>query len=107
MFTMESSFNQAMINASEILGKAAFRRWPTSVIRRGPLNRAVFESQALALAQYQLYELKPHADKILTAFRTLFDNPEYARAVTVGTGDIRRVETRLRLTKEVLNEIIV
>jgi len=106
MERMKAHFDRAMTNASHVLGKAAFRRWPLSQNRRGPLNRAVFESQALALARYSLVELEPHADEITKAFRGLFDDPEYSRSVTVGTGDIRRVEARLYRTRSVLEELL-
>lgn len=101
-----SDFKRAMKNATEILGSAAFRRWPPGQKRRGPLNRAVFESQAIALADYKLSELKPFKDKIALEFRKAFDDPEYSRAVTVGTGDPRKVVLRLEYTKSILKEIL-
>jgi hypothetical protein len=105
LFEMKQEFQRAMVNASTILGKAAFRRWPLNVTRRGPINRAVFESQALALAGYRLEDLLPKQEQILTSFRKLFEESEYARSVTVGTGDPRRVETRLVRAKDMLQEI--
>ena len=105
LFEMKQEFQRAMVNASTILGKAAFRRWPLNVTRRGPINRAVFESQALALAGYRLEDLLPKQEQILTSFRKLFEESEYARSVTVGTGDPRRVETRLVRAKDMLREI--
>jgi hypothetical protein len=95
-----------MKNATEILGAAAFRRWPPGQKRRGPLNRAVFESQAIALADYKLTELKPFKDKIALEFRKAFDDPDYSRAVTVGTGDPRKVILRLEYTKAILEGIL-
>lgn len=100
-----SDFKRAMKNATEILGPAAFRRWPPGQKRRGPLNRAVFESQAIALADYKLIDLKPFKEEITLAFRQAFDDPEYSRAVTVGTGDPRKVVLRLEYTKSILEEI--
>ncbi|WP_081079116.1 DUF262 domain-containing protein [Burkholderia territorii] len=102
ILNLQSDFERAMQNAYQILGKAAFRRWPPSQSRRGPINRAVFEAQAIALADYELDELSPKKDAILNAFRGAFDNVEYARAVTVGTGDPKTVQLRLSLTKKIL-----
>ncbi|AZE13287.1 DUF262 domain-containing protein [Pseudomonas chlororaphis] len=101
-----SDFKRAMKNATEILGAAAFRRWPPGQNRRGPLNRAVFESQAIALADYKLTELRPYKDKIALEFRKAFDDPEYSRAVTVGTGDPRKVIFRFEYTKKILQGIL-
>ncbi len=101
-----ADFARAMGNASAVLGRAAFRRWPPDQPRRGPINRAVFESQATALADYEAAQLAPHSEKIVSAFRAAFDNPEYARAVTVGTGDPASVGKRLSYLKEALEEIV-
>lgn len=101
-----ADFKRAMKNATEILGSAAFRRWPSGQKRRGPLNRAVFESQAIALADYKLAELKPFKDQIALEFRKAFDDPDYSRAVTVGTGDPRKVILRIEYTKDILKEIL-
>lgn len=103
---LKKEFNQAMINAHEILGKAAFRRWPPSENRRGPINRAVFEAQAIALADYSLEALTKHRKKIVDALRNSFDDPEYARAVTVGTGSPKAVELRLEKTRAILAKAV-
>ncbi|MBK7955188.1 MAG: DUF262 domain-containing protein [Candidatus Accumulibacter sp.] len=106
MSTIKTDFKRAMENAYKILEKAAFRRWPLGQNRRGPINRAVFESQAIALADYSLDQLLPNKVNIVTAFRGAFEDQEYARAVTVGTGAPAAVETRLKRTKEMLAEAI-
>ncbi|MDZ5452320.1 DUF262 domain-containing protein [Labrys sp. ZIDIC5] len=103
---LESAFNRAMTAAHEILGPAAFRRWPHGADRRGPINRAVFEAQANALADHSLETLLPHRDVIVDAFRKAFLEPEYLRAVTVGTGDVNRVAYRLDRTRQILKEAL-
>lgn len=103
---LKDHFSQAMTNAHRILGKAAFRRWPLEQVRRGPINRAVFEAQAIALSEYPLAYLIPKKDQIASAFRAAFSDPVYARAVTVGTGDPNAVTRRLEETKKILAEVI-
>jgi hypothetical protein len=105
--SLESDFKQAMVNAEQILGSAAFRRWPPQQSRRGPINRAVFEAQANALADYPLDQLILKRENVLAAFRSAFDDPNYLRAVTVGTGDPIAVSLRLRVTKQILATAIV
>ena len=99
-------FNSAMTNASFVMGADGFRRFPPGGKRKGPINRAVFESQALAFADYSLDKLTPKKDAIATALRRLFEDPDYLRSVTVGTGNIASVELRLRRTKKAIKEII-
>lgn len=103
---LKTDFERAMLNAHRVLDKAAFRRWPLSQVRRGSINRAVFESQAIALAEYPLDVLLPKKDKIVTAFRQAFDDKLYLNAVTVGTGSPTAVETRLRQMRDVLAEVV-
>lgn len=99
---LAAAFKRGMTNAHQILGPAAFRRWPPSQIRRGPINRAVFEAQANALADYPLNELLPRKDRITELFRAAFDDPAYLRAVTVGTGDFAKVALRLDETRRLV-----
>lgn len=103
---LEAEFQRAMVAAHEVLGQAAFRRWPIGADRRGPINRAVFEAQANALADHPLEELQPHREAIVTAFRSAFLEPEYLRAVTVGTGDANRVAYRLQRSRMILSEAL-
>lgn len=103
---LRADFRRGMTNASAILGKAAFRRWPLDKERRGPINRAVFEAQAIALAGYSFRRLGPHRDQIVQRFRGAFSDELYRRSVTVGTGDPAMVSHRLLHTQEILREIL-
>lgn len=104
--SLQADFERAMGNAHQILGKAAFRRWSPTETRRGPINRAVFESQATALADYELDRLLPKKVEIEIALRKAFNELEYSRAVTVGTGDPKAVETRIQRTRVILAEVL-
>lgn len=99
-------FERAMVNAREVLGRFAFRRWQMSSNRRGPINRALFESQAIALADYPTADLAARRNDIRGAFSSLFDDAEYARAVTVSTGDSRAVSKRLNATRAALAKVM-
>jgi hypothetical protein len=103
---LENAFERSMINCETILAEAAFRRWPPDASRRGPINRAIFESQALALANYGVDELLPHKERIVASFRKLFEDPTYDSAVRSSTGDPRKVERRLSAPRERLAEIL-
>lgn len=105
--TLRERFDGAMTKASEILGKAAFRRWPLGESQhRGPINRAVFESQSIALADHPLDRLCAHKDEIVAAFRKAFDDERYTRSVTAGTGDPARISLRLNHTRKILAKIL-
>ena len=103
---LRMTFERAMVNAHGLLGKAAFRRWPPEQKRRGPINRAVFESQAIALADYSIDQLLPRKDDIVLAIRAAFNDVNYARSVTVATGNSISVSTRLEYVKNILSEVM-
>jgi hypothetical protein len=103
---LELHFGRAMTNAHDVLGNAAFRRWPLNADRRGPINRALFEAQGNALADYDLEHLLPYKDAIIQAFRAEFDNPAYLRSVTVGTGDPNQVALRLERSRSILASVL-
>ena len=100
---LKNDFFNAMDAAIKILEDAAFRRWPLDAERRGPINRAVFEAQANALAYYPVKQLLKRKNKIKKAFRAEFSDPKYKDSVTVATGSPIRVEFRLRKTKNILD----
>ena len=102
LIDLEDAFLRAMVAAKQVLGSAAFRRWPLKADRRGPINRAVFEAQANALADHQLEVMCQRREEIITAFRSAFIEEEYLRAVTVSTGDPKRVSYRLQRTRNIL-----
>lgn len=103
---LKADFKRAMQNTKEIMGKAAFRRWPTGQSRRGPINRALFEAQAIALADYPLKSLLPVKDQIVKSFRDAFLDSDFARSVTVGTGDPIAVRRRLDVAKKILEALV-
>lgn len=103
---LASKFLEAMVAAKDVLGEAAFRRWPLGTERRGPINRAIFEAQANALTHYPLDVMLEHREKIVRAFRSAFDEPEYLRAVTVSTGNVSRVSYRLEQTRKILSDVL-
>lgn len=103
---LKHRFENAMINAYEVLGHNAFRRLGQSK-KRGPLNRAIFESQALALADLTLETARKHKVEIQVNLLELFSDEEYVRSVTVGTGAAFRVEYRLMRAKLAVEAAIV
>jgi hypothetical protein len=103
---LTAAFDQAMTNCFAIMGQSAFRYWPPQAARRGRLNRAIFESQAIALAEYPLATLLRHKDDIYNALRSLFNDPDYEGAVRAGTGDFRKVSLRISLPRDAIARIL-
>lgn len=101
---LKSSFISAMKSAHYILGECAFRRIETNK-RKGPINRAIFESQSIALSDYPYEQLITKANEIKSEFLRLFQNVSYTKSVTVGTGAPNSVSIRLEEPRKILKEI--
>ncbi len=103
---ISAAFDQALHNSYSLLGNIAFRRYRGEGERRGPLNRAVFESQALALSKYSLEVLRPHQEAIKKGLLGLFSEAEYDKAVGTSTGNYSKLKHRLERPKAILEEIL-
>ncbi|WP_295965324.1 DUF262 domain-containing protein [uncultured Xanthomonas sp.] len=103
---IRKKFTAAMVSASLVLGKYAFRRVTPRASKRGPINRAVFEAQATALAKFPTEALRGRKNKVVEELLGLFNDDEYVRSVTVGTGDPRRVLHRLSATHEAITRAL-
>lgn len=95
---LKKLFIQGMINSNIVLGDNAFRRVETGK-RKGPINRAIFESQSIALSKYSEKIIKKHAAPLKKILLELFNDDDYIKSVTVGTGSPNSVSIRLSKTE--------
>ncbi len=101
-----ADFDRAMRSARAVFGNAAFRRYPSWANRRGPINRALFESWSVVLADFEPDQLRPHAAKILASARKHMEDYKYNAAVTQGTGDYSKVKLRFGIAREIITEAL-
>jgi hypothetical protein len=99
---LETAFLQAMENCYQVLGNTAFR---SRLDPSNRINRAIFESQALALADYPSDLIHSKKDAIKYSLRQLFNDREYVTAVSASTGSYRKVVDRIGKAKEALEKI--
>lgn len=103
---LEAGFERAMLNAVTVFGNAAFRKYAIGAKRRGPFNRALFESWAVALADIEPARLEPHKDAVFQGARRLFENSTYRDAISQGTGDYSKVKLRFHAAVNVIAEAL-
>lgn len=101
---LSADFDRAMRTAIVVFGNAAFRKYPSWAKRRGPINRALFESWSVALADYSPEEIEPHKHAILAAAREVMGEYEYNAAISQGTGDQSKVRLRFEVARRILRE---
>lgn len=98
---------RAMFNAKALFGYHAFRKWPQNVEDVNPINRALFESWSVALADYEWDALAPCATKIVKAARKRMTSDDaYLDAISAGTGDHGRVKLRFEVARNILAEMV-
>lgn len=103
--TLAGDLDRAMRNATALFELHAFRKWPLGDDRSNPINRALFESWAVALADYEWKALEPHKSKIIKATRTAMSkDSDYIGAISSGTGDHSRVKKRFEMARTILAE---
>lgn len=92
---LELAFERAMINAYDIFGPHAFRKWPHGSNGRSPINRALFETWSVVLAGYAEEDLEVRTDEIVRSARTrMTDDIHFLDAITSSTADRNRVAYR-------------
>lgn len=103
---LAADFERAMQSAKVVFGNAAFRKYPARATRRGPINRALFESWSVALADHEPETLRPHAAMIVKQARKRMEDYDYNAATTQGTGDFRKVDLRFGVARELLQQAV-
>jgi hypothetical protein len=88
-------FARGLRNATTIFGSHAFRKWPLTMERLLPFNRALFESWTVVMSRYAEAEIDDAAEDIRDRARdAMTSDVEYISAITASTGDRRRVRLR-------------
>lgn len=99
-------FEAAMSNATLVFGGHAFRKWPTTSERYSPINRALFESWAVVLADFDADTLTPIVSKIVAKAREAMTiDPNYIASISSSTSDARRVEKRFAVPQRLLSKL--
>lgn len=99
-------FEAAMSNATLVFGDHAFRKWPTTSERYSPINRALFESWAVVLADFDQDTLTPIVSKIVAETRVaMTTDPDYIASISSSTSDARRVEKRFAVPQRLLSKL--
>jgi len=103
---LAQEFREAMTRAYQILGRYAFRKFALGA-RRGPVNKALFESWANALQAYDFGTLRLRKEKLVERLSQLLtSDADYVRSLSAGTGSARSVKTRFERAHQVIQEAL-
>ncbi|MGW7350832.1 DUF262 domain-containing protein [Streptomyces sp. NPDC054784] len=101
-------FQRAMRCATELFGPYAFRKWRGGKAK-SPINKALFETVAVNLATLDDREreaLVTSRDDVLAGFFKLMEEWEFDRAISVATGDTKKVRTRFDEMKKLFRGVV-
>lgn len=103
-------FVRAMAACELILGRDAFRKRYALDAPRYPINKALFEAWSVniaALSDHQIENLIELADELRIHFIELMNtNRDFDTAVSQGTGDVNKVQTRFREINRLIREVL-
>jgi Protein of unknown function DUF262 len=100
---LADDFTNAMILAREIFGEDAFRKPSSTRSGRSPVNRALFESWSVTLAEATEQLTKIDGSRVArAAFNLMTGDYTYIDSITTSTGDPRKVRYRFAKAREVL-----
>jgi predicted RNA-binding protein with PUA-like domain len=104
--TLFDDFQRSMDNAKVVFGAHAFRKWPASSDRLSPINRALFETWGVVLADFESELLAGVSSEIVAAARDLMESDQsYLSSISTATGDPTRVRLRFSVPREILREV--
>jgi hypothetical protein len=104
-------FKRAMRAAAEILGPdRAFRKPFLGNERRTPVNKPLFEVWSVCLdglTDEQLDELKEQREEVYLRYAKLYVvETEFAKSVSLATGDISKVKGRFEYIKKLVEQVL-
>jgi len=100
---------RAMVAASAIFGRDAFRKRYRGQRTRRAINKALFEAWAVnldAMSDEQLALLIERRDALIDRFMDLMAVREFELSVSAGTGDPLRVRIRFNRIRSLIQEVI-
>ncbi len=103
---LREDFRRSMRAAEQIFGKYAFRKLYRPNEGRYPVNKALFEAEAVNLAklsQDHLETLRSKRGVVVKALMKLMADVDFERAISQGTGDVSKVQLRFGRIQELFS----
>ncbi len=108
--TVVNAFVMAMEFAPKVFGKMAFRKYSASNQARRPINRGLFETEAVALARrtkQELMQLSANSAMVIAKFGTCFnEEKDFQGALLYATGKGSASNKRLEVIERIFDEVL-
>ncbi|MEU7118498.1 DUF262 domain-containing protein [Streptomyces zaomyceticus] len=106
---LRTAFRYAMIASELVFGPHAFRKQFRDRARRFPVNKALFEVQAVTLSGLspdEIVTLGHQQDAVSSKFKELMDDPAFYDSISSGTGSAATVAYRFQSLKDLFQEVL-
>lgn len=107
---IEAAFDRAMKSAPRVFGRMAFRKYSKPNEARRPINRGLFETEAVALAHRTDAEIKTLAERsgqVIEKFGQKFSNDHvFTSALLYATGKGFASNKRLEVINAIFDEVL-
>jgi hypothetical protein len=105
-----AAFNISMVYAEKVFGRHSFRKYYGEGGYRSPINRGLFESEAVVLTRFTLTDLEKLASRQALVLRKLADafrsNQEFSASLLYATGRGGSSNIRLQVLDDMLREVL-
>ncbi len=102
---LRAEFQDAMRKAQLVFGHLAFRKLSENYDKRGPVNKALFESWAISLLSYDSATLSAHRQQIVERFMAaLSGDLNYYKSISSYTGNRTAVVRRFQVAEAIIAE---
>lgn len=106
--TLALEFTRCIAKVKTIFGSYAFRKFYERGGRRGPINKALFETWTVSIRSYRDQPLIERRDIIIDKFLRLMNTDvDFNKSITYGTGSFGAVKTRFERIENLLSEACV
>ncbi len=105
---IEKKFYKAMDRAKQLFGDYAFRKNDIEGGRKNPLNKALFESWSVALAEMnddRARKLIRNRESLIAEFHKLLkESQEFSASISQATGNIAKIRLRFETVRNLVKE---
>jgi len=106
---LRKKFKRTMVAAKGIFGYDAFRKRYTKISSRYPINKALFEAWSVnisKLSDKEIKELVKKRENLKGDFIKLMNDVDFDRAISQGTGSIKRVKKRFQDIENLIRGVL-
>jgi hypothetical protein len=102
---LSSKFQAGLAHNFYLFGKHAFRKHLFGQEHRSVINASLWDVMSTGLSQYSKGQVEANVNELRNSFYDLIGDPDFNRAITLGTNDVERVRRRFDMAGQMFLEV--